>query len=85
MAIRFCCFCLNFVLPPIVRALYVTLGRSSSGRDDEESSAADWMVDPLRLSQLKEQYRRDRAKNRKGLVARKFPPALNRRDRARET
>lgn len=72
LAIRFCCFCLNFVLPPIVRALYVTLGRSSSGRDDEESSAADWMVDPLRLSQLKEQYRRDRAKNRKGLVARKL-------------
>lgn len=80
----FCCFCFNLFLPPIVRALYVTLGRSS-GRDDEESSTADWMVDPLRLSQLKEQYRRDRAKNRRGLVARKFPPALNRRDEVRET
>ncbi|XP_059350285.1 striatin-like isoform X2 [Daphnia carinata] len=30
----------------------------------------DWLVDPLHISQLKEQYRRDRAKNKRGLVAR---------------
>lgn len=30
----------------------------------------DWHVDPLQLSQLKEQYRR--AKNKRGLVARKL-------------
>lgn len=42
------------------------------GRMSAVDEVPDWLVDPLRISQLKEQYRRDRAKNKKGLVARKF-------------
>ena len=49
---------------------------TAASADDNDEDGPDWLVDPLHISQLKEQYRRERAKNRKGLVARKFFSSL---------
>ena len=46
--------------------------RMTAASTEDDDGGPDWLVDPLHISQLKEQYRRERAKNRKGLVARKF-------------
>lgn len=55
-----------------VRA-YALLDR---GRLTPSDEGTDWPVDPLHISQLKEQYRRDRAKNKKGLLSRKLKIVL---------
>lgn len=59
-----------FLLPPCVCVVRM-LAILDRGRLTEVDEGPDWLVDPLHISQLKEQYRRDRAKNKKGL-ARKF-------------
>ena len=47
----------------------VLLDRGRLTTSDEDS---EWAMDPLHISQLKELYRRDRAKNKRGNVSRKF-------------
>ena len=61
-------FC--FVFPVFCARMlpYVLLGGHLSA---EEAVGPDWVVNPSHISQLKERYRRDRAKNKKGLAARK--------------
>jgi hypothetical protein len=69
----FLLFCFRIPRPPQKND---SAGRNSAARTEDDDDSGDWAVSPSHLSQLKEQYRRDRAKNRKGLVARKWPFAV---------
>ena len=65
-----CCFvdCLFLCVLCVRACLCSLLDRGRLTTSDEDS---EWAMDPLHMSQLKELYRRDRAKNKKGNVSRK--------------